>query len=97
MAKIEIPTFLTRLFRFGDFFTALNLSPQILSLGDSLITKITGFTEEEDNFGICHDFLVSNLLYHTYLEPHESDALRKFEKLIDKWKIQNKGEKKPSN
>ena len=73
--------------------TALNLSPQILSLGDSLITKITGFTEEEDNFGICHDFLVSNLLYHTYLEPHESDALRKFEKLIDKWKIQNKGEK----
>ena len=47
--------------------TALNLSPQILNLGDLLITQITGFTEDEDNFDICHDFLVSNLLYHTYL------------------------------
>ena len=50
--------------------TALNLSPQILNLGDSLITKVTGFTEDEDNFDICHDFVVSNLLYHTYMGKH---------------------------
>ena len=47
--------------------TALNLSPQVMFLGDMLISKITGFSENEDNFGLCHDFLVSNLLYHTYL------------------------------
>lgn len=73
--------------------TAFNLSPQILSLGDDLITKLTGFSEAEENFGICHDFLVSNLLYHTYLEPHERDVRKRFEKLVDKWQIQSKGEK----
>ena len=73
--------------------TALNLSPQILSLGDTLITKLTGFTENEENFEICHDFVVSNLLYHTYLEPHERDVQKKCEKLAEKWSIQNKSDK----
>jgi hypothetical protein len=36
--------------------TALNLSPQVLGLGDTLITKLTGFAENEENFEICHDF-----------------------------------------
>jgi hypothetical protein len=73
--------------------TALNLSPQVLGLGDSLITKLTGFTGDEENFSLCHDFVVSNLLYHSYLEPHEKDVKKKFEGLVDKWNIQCKNEK----
>ena len=73
--------------------TALNLSPQVLSLGDTLITKLTGFSENEENFEICHDFVVSNLLYHTYLEPHEQDVRRQCEKLAEKWSIQCKSDK----
>ena len=69
--------------------TALNLSPQVLGLGDTLITKLTGFAENEENFEICQDFVVSNLLYHTYLEPHERDVGKKCEKLAEKWSIQN--------
>ena len=73
--------------------TALNLSPQVMTLGDALITKVTGFEDDEENFEICHDFLVSNLLYHTYLEPHERDVRRKCQNLVEKWSIQNKSEK----
>lgn len=73
--------------------TALNLSPQVMNLGDNLITKVTGFDSEEENFGICHDFLVSNLLYHTYLEPHERDVRKKCQNLVEKWDIQNKTDK----
>ena len=73
--------------------TALNLSPQVQHLGDLLIAKITGFSRDEENFGICHDFLVSNLLYHTYLEPHDRDVTKRCEKLSEKWDIQNKGQK----
>ena len=29
----------------------------------------------------------------SFSEPHERDAHKRFEKLIEKWKIQNKGEK----
>ncbi len=73
--------------------TALNLSPQVLSLSDELIAKVTGFAEDEENFELCHDFVVSNLLYHTYLEPHEKDATKRFEGILDKWQIQSKTEK----
>ena len=73
--------------------TALNLSPQVLGLGDTLITKLTGFAENEENFEICQDFVASNLLYHTYLEPHERDVRKKCEKLAEKWSIQNKSDK----
>ena len=73
--------------------TALNLSPQVLGLGDTLITKLTGFVENEENFEICQDFVASNLLYHTYLEPHERDVRKKCEKLAEKWSIQNKSDK----
>ena len=27
--------------------------------------------EESENFQLCEDFFVSNLLYHTFLEPRE--------------------------
>ena len=27
--------------------------------------------EESDNFQLCEDFFVSNLLYHTFLDPRE--------------------------
>ena len=27
--------------------------------------------EESENFQLCEDFFVSNLLYHTYLDPRE--------------------------
>ena len=37
--------------------------------------------------------VVSNLLYHTYLEPHERDVRKKCEKLAEKWSIQNKSDK----
>ena len=50
-------------------------------LGERLITTITGFEEEDENFGICRNFLVSNLLYHNCLEPHERDIDRRFEGL----------------
>ena len=36
---------------------------------------------------------MSNLLYHTYLEPHERDVRKKCEKLAEKWSIQNKSDK----
>ena len=40
---------------------------------------------------VMNSFLVvSNLLYHTYLEPHERDVRKKCEKLAEKWSIQNK-------
>ena len=55
------------------------LTPVMNDLGERLITKITGFEEEDENFGICRDFLVSNLLYHNCLEPHERDIDRRFE------------------
>jgi hypothetical protein len=57
------------------------LTPTMNDLGEKLITKMTGFQEGEENFDICRDFLVSNLLYHNCLEPHERDVERRFDGL----------------
>lgn len=71
----------------------LTLSPELITVGDQLVTQLTGFTVDEENFDICHDYLVSNLLYHTYLEPHERDIERKLAGLADKWEIQSRSKK----
>ena len=48
--------------------TALNLSPQVLGLGDTLITKLTGFAENEENFEICHDFGQAHQMFSRFSE-----------------------------
>lgn len=55
------------------------LSPVMSGLSEKLITKMTGFEEGEENFDICRDFIVTNILYHNFLEPHERDIASRFE------------------
>ena len=59
--------------------SALALSPLTMELGEQLITKITSFEEGEENFDICRAFMVSNLLYHSCLDPHERDLEKRFD------------------
>ena len=54
--------------------TALSMSqlqPEMTSSVRELIRNLTGFAEDEDNFGLCMDFAVSNLLYHNCFDPEE--------------------------
>ncbi len=50
----------------------------------SLISHLTGFHEDEENFSLCLDFAASNLLYHTCLDPEERNVNRWMDGLREK-------------
>ena len=43
--------------------------------------------EEDENFGLCERFVVSNLLYHKCLDPEEGRVLRQLAAIREKFLI----------
>ncbi|CAD5114700.1 DgyrCDS3744 [Dimorphilus gyrociliatus] len=52
-----------------------------------LISAFTDFGREDENYEICHDFILSNLRFHRYLDTNSHDMKRKAQGLIDKFLI----------
>ncbi|KAL4222755.1 Cytoplasmic FMR1-interacting protein 1 [Mactra antiquata] len=52
-----------------------------------LIKSVTGFEEYEENFDICHQFVVSNLKYHKFLSVDSHKVTRQLEGVYEKLKI----------
>jgi hypothetical protein len=59
-----------------------------------MFPEITGIEEEDDeNFGICERFVLSNLLYHKYLDPDQSKILKSLAAIREKFLIHAQPEK----
>eukprot|EP00094_Tigriopus_californicus_P014270 TCALIF_13831-PA protein Name:"Similar to TUBGCP5 Gamma-tubulin complex component 5 (Homo sapiens)" AED:0.03 eAED:0.05 QI:0/-1/0/1/-1/1/1/0/906 len=63
------------------------LRPHLEGPLSRLITHLTSFQPEEENYELCHAFAVSNLLYHNYYEPQERTLQGHFEGLAQKFQI----------
>nr|XP_040573888.1 gamma-tubulin complex component 5-like [Lepeophtheirus salmonis] len=67
-------------------------NPRVIFAKESinLIKKVTGFTEDEENFEICENFVLSNLLYHSFLDPVPSKIKAHYDGIVQKWEIHAK-------
>lgn len=62
-------------------------------LAINLISTVTDIEEDEENFEICERFVLSNLLYHKFLDPDELKVKSSLKGLIQKFKIHAQPEK----
>ena len=62
-------------------------------LAVNLISTMTDIEEDEENFEICERFVLSNLLYHKFLDPDELKVKSSLKGLIQKFKIHAQPEK----
>ena len=59
----------------------------------NLISTMTDIEQDEENFEICERFVLSNLLYHKFLDPDELKVKSSLKGLIQKFKIHAQPEK----
>ena len=59
----------------------------------NLISTVTDIERDEENFEICERFVLSNLLYHKFLDPDELKVKSSLKGLIQKFKIHAQPEK----
>ena len=59
-------------------YSSLPPMPEITDIEDE---------EEDENFGLCERFVVSNLLYHKCLDPEEGRVLRQLAAIREKFLI----------
>lgn len=52
-----------------------------------LISTFTDFRREDENYEICHDFILSNLRFHRYLDTSSQDMKKKAQGLIEKFLV----------
>ncbi|XP_067008275.2 gamma-tubulin complex component 5 [Anabrus simplex] len=53
----------------------------------NLIRELTGFNEDEENFHLCEDYAISNLVYHRYLSVDAHAVRRSISGVITKFMI----------
>ncbi|XP_052808645.1 gamma-tubulin complex component 5-like [Mya arenaria] len=58
-----------------------------------LIKCVTGFQQNEENFGVCQDFVVSNLKFHRFLGVDSHKVTRQLDGICDKLKIHSEHKK----
>ena len=59
----------------------------------NLISTVTDIERDEENFEICERFVLSNLLYHKFLDPDELKVKSSLKGLTQKFKIHAQPEK----
>ena len=62
-------------------------------LAIDLISTVTDIEQDEENFEICERFVLSNLLYHKFLDPDELKVKSSLNGTIQKFKIHAQPEK----
>lgn len=63
------------------------LRPHLDEPLSALISHLTSFQRDEENFQLCHAFAASNLMYHNYYEPQERALQANFQGLAQKFQI----------
>ena len=59
----------------------------------NLISTVTDIERDEENFEICERFVLSNLLYHKFLDPDELKVKSSLKGLTQKFQIHAQPEK----
>ncbi len=60
------------------------LPTEMVSAVCELISHLTGFDQDEENFDLCLAFATSNLLYHKHFDPEEKTVYKWMDGLKEK-------------